>query len=375
MESRRLLDWNGHDDEDRPMEKLTDIELTSISSTSAEPRRLLSDANNIIIQDEDVETPHGRIRVAIQGDRTKPAILTFHDIGLNHISCYQGFFSFPEMQPILRHFCVYHLDAPGQEEGALQLKQMFMYPTMDQLAQAVYYVIDYFGIKRVLGFGVGAGANVLTRLALQQPNRVDALVLINPTAKMPGWIEWGYQKMNSWYLFGGQMTNFTEEYLLWHWFGKKTRWQNHDLVHVFQDYIKVMNAHNLSLFIESYIKRDDLGVVRELDPIKKSVSKAVKCRTLILVGDDSPHIDEVVDMNGRMDPQETDFMKIADCGGMPLDEQPGKVCEAFKLFLQGMGYVPALKQTSSVASKARQQQQAEEMSQIASGEIRSPTVC
>lgn len=32
------------------MEKLTDIELTSISSTSAEPRRLLSDANNIIIQ-------------------------------------------------------------------------------------------------------------------------------------------------------------------------------------------------------------------------------------------------------------------------------------------------------------------------------------
>lgn len=23
---------------------------------------------------------------------------------------------------------------------------------------------------------------------------------------------------------------------------------------------------------------------------------------------------------------------------MPLEEQPGKVCEAFRLFLQGMGY-------------------------------------
>jgi len=27
-----------------------------------------------------------------------------------------------------------------------------------------------------------------------------------------------------------------------------------------------------------------------------------------------------------------------DCGGMVLEETPGKVCEAFRLFLQGMGY-------------------------------------
>ena len=31
-------------------------------------------------------------------------------------------------------------------------------------------------------------------------------------------------------------------------------------------------------------------------------------------------------------------VQLADCGGMPLEEQPGKVCEAFRLFLQGMGY-------------------------------------
>jgi len=30
----------------------------------------------------------------------------------------------------------------------------------------------------------------------------------------------------------------------------------------------------------------------------------------MLVGDDSPHIDDVVDMNGRMDPEQTDFMKV-----------------------------------------------------------------
>ena len=31
-------------------------------------------------------------------------------------------------------------------------------------------------------------------------------------------------------------------------------------------------------------------------------------------------------------------VQLADCGGMPLEEQTGKVCEAFRLFLQGMGY-------------------------------------
>jgi hypothetical protein len=35
-----------------------------------------------------------------------------------------------------------------------------------------------------------------------------------------------------------------------------------------------------------------------------------RCRTILLVGDDSPHVDQVTDMNGRMDPQETDFMKV-----------------------------------------------------------------
>ena len=30
----------------------------------------------------------------------------------------------------------------------------------------------------------------------------------------------------------------------------------------------------------------------------------------MLVGDDSPHIDQTVEMNGRMLPEETDFIKV-----------------------------------------------------------------
>ncbi|CAG5116506.1 unnamed protein product [Candidula unifasciata] len=349
------------------MEKIADIELTSIDATDPKPRSFANSINAILIQEDDIETPYGNIHVAIQGDRSKQPIVTFHDIGLNHSTCFQGFFSYHEMQPILRHFCVYHVNAPGQEDGALFLKpeqdalgnpeslgSRFVYPTIDQLAEAVHHVVEHYGMKTFIGFGVGAGANILARYELNHHEQVDSLVLVNPTASKSGWIEWGYQKMNSWYLNSGQVTAFTEEYLLWHWFGKKTRWTNHDLIQTYKEYIKVINAQNLALFIEAYLKRTDLGIVREMDAMRKVSARTIRCRSLVLVGDDSPHMDDVVDMNGRMLPEITDFMKIADCGGMPLEEQPGKTCEAFKLFLQGMGYVPTLVQKQSAAAEYNQ---------------------
>jgi len=347
------------------MEPITDIELTSIEATDPKPRSFANNAHNILIQEDDVETPYGHMHVAIQGDRTKQPILTFHDIGLNHITCFQGFFSYADMQPLLRNFCVYHVNAPGQNEGALHLKpesdallgnqdsqgSRFVFPTMDQMAEAVHHVVEHYGMKTFIGFGVGAGANILARYELNHHDRVDSLIMANPTSGKAGWIEWGYQKMNSWYLFSGQLTSFTEEYLLWHWFGKQTRWTKHDLILNYQEYIKTLNAQNLALFVESYLQRPDLGIVRELDAMRKVSARTIRCRSLILVGDDSPHMEEAVDMNGNMLPEQTDFMKIADCGGMPLEEQPGKVCEAFRLFLQGMGYVPSLKQMHSVAAE------------------------
>ncbi|XP_005101568.1 protein NDRG3 isoform X1 [Aplysia californica] len=350
------------------MEKIADIELTSIDTMDPKPRSFANNANAILIQEDDVETPYGNIHVAIQGDRSKQPILTFHDIGLNHITCFQGFFSYADMQPILRNFCVYHVNAPGQDEGALHLKpehdalgnpdslgSRFVFPTMDQLAEAVHHVVEHYGMKTFIGFGVGSGANILARYELNHHERVDSLILVNPTCSKSGWIEWGYQKMNSWYLFSGQLTNFTEEYLLWHWFGKKTRWTNHDLIHTYKEYIKTINPQNLALFIETFLKRSDLGIVRELDPMRKVSARTIRCRSLVLVGDDSPHMSDVVDMNGRMLPEQTDFMKIADCGGMPLEEQPGKTCEAFRLFLQGMGYgFPSLTQKHSVAAEYNQ---------------------
>lgn len=58
---------------------------------------------------------------------------------------------------------------------------------------------------------------------------------------------------------------------------------------------------------------------------------------LNIVGAYSPFVEETVVLNGKLNPQNTSWIKVQD-SAMVLEEQPGKVTEAFKLFLQGQGY-------------------------------------
>jgi hypothetical protein len=39
--------------------------------------------SSFVFQEDDVETAMGLVHVHVQGNRQKPAILTYHDIGLN----------------------------------------------------------------------------------------------------------------------------------------------------------------------------------------------------------------------------------------------------------------------------------------------------
>jgi len=334
-------------------DKITDVPLESIRLIDCKSRTLTTDVTSDSLQEHNIRTPFGSVRVYAHGNFSKPAIITYHDLGLNSSSCFQGFFNYPEMQTIMKHFCVYHLNALGQHEGASTLPDglgfaepnagaQYVYPTMDELGSMIAPVIDELKIKRFIGFGVGAGANVLSRFALQYPERVEALLLINPSASQAGWIEWGYQKWNAWYLKSGMMTTGVEEYLLWHWFGNKTLENNHDLVSAYLEYMKSINPTNLGHFVDSYIKRTDLGIVRELDPARKSLVKNFSCPVMLVAGDYSPHLDDTVAMNSRLDPSDSTWMKF-ECGGMVLEEAPGKLCESFRLFLQGMGYIPTLR--------------------------------
>uniref|UniRef100_A0AAX7TM95 Protein NDRG2 n=1 Tax=Astatotilapia calliptera TaxID=8154 RepID=A0AAX7TM95_ASTCA len=277
-------------------------------------------------QEHSVETPHGVLHVTLHGTRTtrRPAILTFHDVGLDSKSCFSPLFKFEEMQEIVKNFTLIHIDAPGQEEGAAAYPAGYQYPSMETISEMIPAVLQFFNFRTVIGVGVGAGAYILARFALTNPDAVEGLVLINIDTNARGWIDWAAQKLSS-------VTSSLTEQILCHLFSQEELSSSTDLVQSYRERIsKAPNLSNMELLWKSYNSRRDLIFDR---------NSAFKCPVMLVVGDHAPYEDAAVECNSKMDPTTTSFLKMADAGGLPQLTQPAKLTEAFKYFIQGMGYM------------------------------------
>ncbi|KAM9424457.1 protein NDRG2 [Pholidichthys leucotaenia] len=277
-------------------------------------------------QEHSIETPHGVLHVTLHGTRTtrRPAILTFHDVGLDGKSCFSPLFKFEEMQEIVKNFTVIHVDAPGQEEGAAAYPPGYQYPCMDTIAEMISSVLQFFNIRTVIGVGVGAGAYILSKFTLANPDAVEGLVLINIDINARGWMDWAAQKLSS-------VTHTFTEQILSHLFSQEELSSHTDLVQTHRERIhKASNLVNIELFWKSYNSRRDMSIDR---------NSTFKCPVMLVVGDQSPYEEAAVECNSRLDPTTTSFLKMADAGGLPQLTQPAKLTEAFKYFIQGMGYM------------------------------------
>lgn len=90
-----------------------------------------------------------------------------------------------------------------------------------------------------------------------------------------------------------------------------TEERNHDLVQVYKTYFEHhVNPTNLALFIDSYIRRTDLNIVRELEPSKRKNSQTLSMPVMNITGALSPHVEDTVTLNGRLDPTNSTWMKV-----------------------------------------------------------------
>lgn len=328
---------------------MNDIELTNVMTAegkdNGEFNSLLNVESTMSMQELYVNTRYGKVWVTIQGDLSKTCFVTYPDIGLNSTLQYHGFFNFEDNSPLMTKFCAIHINPPGQEDNASTFPKNYSYPTCDQQSEIVIDVVNHFKVKGVICFGIGMGANILARFALHHPDFVAGCVFMNLVSTKCGWVEWGYQKWSNWYLGSGQFTEFTKNYLLWHHFGYHT-WENcHDLIETYSRIFSRINPVNLSHLISSYINRTDLGINRKDFENNLANPFNFKMPVMNVMGDSTPHDDDVVDTNGRLDPTTSSYVKMQDCGGMVLEEQPAKLAESMRCFLQGLGYATNLSVT------------------------------
>ncbi|CAL9195366.1 unnamed protein product [Musa hybrid cultivar] len=279
-----------------------------------------------------VLTSHGPISVAVYGDLEKPALVTYPDVALNHMSCFQGLFFCPEAASLLLHnFCIYHISPPGHELGAAPISSDEPVLSLDQLADQVAEVLDFFGLETVMCFGVTAGAYILTLFATKYREHVLGLILVSPLCKAPSWSEWLYMKVVSNFLYFYGMCGLVKEYLLQRYFSKEVRGSSQvpesDIVQACRSLLDEKQSANVWWFLQSINGRHDLT-----EALKK-----LQCRTLIFVGEDSPFHSEALHMSAKLDKRYSALVEVQGCGSVVTEEQPHAMLIPMEYFLMGYG--------------------------------------
>ncbi|XP_072998981.1 protein NDL1-like isoform X1 [Typha latifolia] len=277
-------------------------------------------------------TNHGSVSVAVYGDLEKPALVTYPDLALNHMSCFQGLFFCPEAASLLLHnFCIYHISPPGHELGAAPISTDVPVLSADELADQVADVLDFFGLGAVMCLGVTAGAYILTLFATKYRERVLGLLLVSPLCKAPSWTEWLYNKVMSNFLYFYGMRGFIKECLLQRYFSKEVRGSSQvpesDIVQACRTLLDEKQSTNIWRFLQAINGRHDLT-----EALKK-----LRCRTLIFVGENSPFHSEALSMMSKLDGRYSALVEVQACGSVVTEEQPHAMLIPLEYFLMGYG--------------------------------------
>ncbi|KAK4353332.1 hypothetical protein RND71_028850 [Anisodus tanguticus] len=284
-----------------------------------------------------VKTGRGAVSVSVFGDQDKPALITYPDLALNYMSCFQGVFFCPEAFSLLLHnFCIYHISPPGHELGAAVMSLDDPVLSVDDLADQIAEVLDYFRhfatlLGKVMCMGVTAGAYILTLFAVMT---------------------------NLLYFCG--MCSLVKELLLLRYFSKEVRGSvevpESDVVQACRrllgerqspNVLRLLEAINDGAVVVITLSRElefHLGIsfhAMDLLPWRPDITKGLRklqCRSLIFVGENSPFHSEVLHMTSKLDRRFSALVEVQACGSMVTEEQPDAMLIPLEYFLMGFGF-------------------------------------
>ncbi|CAI0432463.1 unnamed protein product, partial [Linum tenue] len=220
--------------------------------------------------------------------------------------------------------------------------------SVDDLADQVAEVLDYFGLQKVLCLGVTAGAYILTLFAMKYRESVLGLILVSPICKAPSWTEWLYNKVLSNVLYFYGMCGIMKECLLQRYFSKVLL------------LICVLKSHSNGWYVMQLLdERQSLNVKRFLQAVNErhdlsdSLHK-LECKTLVFVGESSPFRDEAVYMSSKMGRKSCALVEVQACGSLVTEEHPYAMIIPMEFFLMGFGFYRQHPMASSSSSPSRQ---------------------
>ncbi|EEC01163.1 conserved hypothetical protein, partial [Ixodes scapularis] len=279
----------------------------------------------------------GKLTVHVQGDmdnlEKKAVFLTVHDIGNNHTS-FQDFVDHPCMSEIKQRSVFIHVDVPGQEDTATELPNDFNFPTIQMMGEDLISVVDHLKINLVVGFGEGAGANILVRFALAHSSRVLGLILMHLVSTGVGMMEYFKDKIMNWKLQNVGMNPSAEQYLVLHKFGAVSFVILNDTRSKPRTQIN-RRIHTASRCTRSSTRRKDTANAVTLRFQQTNMD------VLLVTGSKAAHAQAVQNMYARMDKQKTSILKV-DAVGDVLQEAPEKLAQSLLLCVKGLGFLTSI---------------------------------
>ncbi|GMH40681.1 hypothetical protein BSKO_08585 [Bryopsis sp. KO-2023] len=272
-----------------------------------------------------IHTRYGPVVVTCHGDPSCTPCVTYHDVGLNHSSCFQSLLVCSSNRPLLvENFCFYHIDAPGSEEGAFDVSPDILPMTMAKLSDQVLEVISYLGLREVVGMGVGSGGHVLVKAAATNPGAFAGLILSSPPCLKPGWWEWSMGKVALQRLKWGGMVDSVKDHVIARLL--KSVGRSEDLANTLRIELSQRNPQGVHAYLSATLNREDLS-----DDLKK-----VTCRVLLLTGDQSIYRPDGLHMNTVIDRAHSAWVEIESAGCLATEEKPHELLSPIQLFLQAL---------------------------------------
>lgn len=281
---------------------------------------------------------------AISGQRCY--FMTIHDIGYDN-SQFDEFINSQCMSGLRTRSVWLNVNLPGQEIEATDLT-ITKYPTLEELADELVTVLDYFKLSQVVLLGEGTGATICTHFAMKYPTRCYGLMCIEPIVSSASVMQSLKHKIQSFTLNRQQSLN-----------GKDKKQAQADpeatveatnenesfhlqpVDNTVHEKFKNRNVKNMTLFTDAFLNRTNL---------LESISK-LRCDTLIATNKNSTGYSESKKFYRAINEwNRNNFKSLVNTPFIELEQGPGRILEnsteqfatSVQYFLQGIGLLSAM---------------------------------